>query len=171
MKKKARNRILVALAGLLLLAGLAAAAMELFTGIKALHIAARFVRAALAGEPLKVYGDGQQSRCFCHVADVVRALRLLIPCEKAYGVVCNIGSQTIITIEDLAKRTIARLGSSSQIERIPYEAAYGKGFEDMRRRRPDISRIGELTGWKPEKDLDAIIDDVAAYFRAHADAR
>ena len=131
----------------------------------------RFVRAALAGEPLKVYGDGQQSRCFCHVADVVRALRLLIPCEKAYGVVCNIGSQSIITIEDLAKRTIARLGSSSQIERIPYEEAYGKGFEDMRRRRPDISRIGELTGWKPEKDLDAIIDDVAAYFRAHADAR
>lgn len=130
----------------------------------------RFVKAALAGEPLKVYGDGQQSRCFCHVADVVRALKSLLHCQDSIGRICNIGSQELITIEDLAKLAIARLNSTSELERIPYEQAYGKGFEDMRRRRPDTSEINRLTGWAPEKTLCDIIDDTANYFRTHNDA-
>ena len=130
----------------------------------------RFVKAALAGEPLKVYGDGQQSRCFCHVYDVVRALKGLLHCQDSIGRICNIGSQELISIEDLAKLTISRLKSSSELERIPYEQAYGKGFEDMRRRRPDTSEINRLTGWAPEKTLCDIIDDTAQYFRNHSDA-
>ena len=130
----------------------------------------RFVKAALAGEPLKVYGDGQQSRCFCHVADVVRALQGLLHCKESIGRICNIGSQELISIEDLAKLTISHLNSSSELERIPYEQAYGKGFEDMRRRRPDTSEINKLTGWVPEKNLRDIIDDTANYFRANGGA-
>ena len=130
----------------------------------------RFVKAALNGESLRVYGDGQQSRCFCHVADVVKALKSLLHCKESYGKICNIGSQDLITIEDLAKKTIAQLNSQSQLERIPYEQAYGKGFEDMRRRRPDITEIYQLTGWKPEKNLEDIIEDTADYFRKNYNA-
>ena len=127
----------------------------------------RFVRAALAGEPLKVYGDGQQSRCFCHVADVVRALRLLIPCEKAYGVVCNIGSQHRITIRQLAETVIAQLHSTSKIEVVSYDEAYEAGFEDMLHRAPDCTKIGCICGWKAELPLDRIISDVAAQMRGN----
>ena len=125
----------------------------------------RFVKAALAGEPLKVYGDGQQSRCFCHVADVVRALKSLLHCQDSIGRICNIGSQELITIEDLAKLAIARLNSTSELERIPYEQAYAKGFEDMMRRRPDTTAIHSLTGWQAEKSLEEIIDDMVMVLR------
>ena len=125
----------------------------------------RFVAAALAGKPLQVYGDGGQSRCFCHVADVVRALLLLLDEPAAVGQVFNIGSQRLVTIQELAELVVARVGSSSAIEFIPYEKAYAKGFEDMRRRRPDTGKIRRLTGWRAEIELETIIDDVAASLR------
>ena len=125
----------------------------------------RFVAAALAGEALQVYGDGGQSRCFCHVADVVRALLLLLDEPAAVGQVFNIGSQRLVTIQELAELVVARVGSSSAIEFIPYEKAYAKGFEDMRRRRPDTGKIRRLTGWRAEIELETIIDDVAASLR------
>ncbi len=125
----------------------------------------RFVGRALRGEPLQVYGDGTQSRCFCHVLDVVRALRLLVDQPASYGQVYNIGCQRSISIEALAKLVIERTGSSSQIERIPYDIAYDKGFEDMPRRMPDITAVTQLTGWRPERSLETIIDDVARSLR------
>ena len=130
----------------------------------------RFVGAALKNAPLQVYGDGGQSRCFCHVADVVRALLLLIDEPRSYGEVYNIGSDESITIRALAERVIARTGSASSIELVPYDIAYAAGFEDMRRRRPATEKITSLTGWKPRKSLDEIIDDVAASLRASRNA-
>jgi len=121
----------------------------------------RFVTAALKNAPLTVYGDGQQSRCFCHVADVVRALRLLIDCNDSVGGIYNIGSQELISMEMLARRIIERTGSRSAIEFVPYEQAYGQNFDDMRRRCPNTAAIRALTGWRPQKDLNAIIDDVS----------
>ena len=122
----------------------------------------RFALAAVNGETVKVYGDGEQSRCFCHVKDVVRALLLLIGNEKAIGNIYNIGSQELVSISELAQRVIARSGSSSTIEYIPYEKAYAKGFEDMRRRRPNTTALHKLTGWQVEHTLDDILDDVVA---------
>ena len=126
----------------------------------------RFVSKALKNEPLLVYGSGDQSRCFCHVADTVRALKSLISCERATGGVFNIGNTGNITIRGLAELVIARLGSASVIESIPYEKAYEKGFEDMLHRKPDINAVGKLIGWKPEKSLEQIIDDVAAFIKS-----
>ena len=121
----------------------------------------RFVRAALRNEDIPVYGDGGQSRCFCHVYDVLRALVALIDDERSYGQVYNIGSQRLVTIRELAELVIERTGSSSNIKVIPYEKAYAKGFEDMRRRMPDTDKIRALNNWQPEKSLEDIIDDVA----------
>ena len=121
----------------------------------------RFVRAALKNEDIPVYGDGGQSRCFCHVHDVIRALVALIDDERTYGQVYNIGSQRLVTIRELAELVIKRTGSSSGIKVIPYEQAYAKGFEDMRRRMPDTGKINALNGWQVEKTLEEIIDDVA----------
>ena len=129
----------------------------------------RFVGAALAGKPLQVYGDGGQTRCFCHVADVVEALLLLLERRETYGQVYNIGSTESISIMELAKRVIRNTKSSSAIETVPYDIAYAAGFEDMRRRRPDTSKIAALTGWKPRHDLDDIIADVAADLRQNRD--
>lgn len=120
----------------------------------------RFVGRALRGEPLQVYGDGTQSRCFCHVADVVRALLLLLGRTESSGRIYNIGSQRLITIGELARLVIERTGSRSTVEFVPYEKAYEKGFEDMQRRMPDTSAIHALTGWKPERSLEDVIDDV-----------
>ena len=120
----------------------------------------RFVRAALNNEDIPVYGDGGQSRCFCHVHDVIRALVSLIDDERAFGEVYNIGSQRLVTIRELAELVISRTGSSSKISIIPYEKAYSKGFEDMRRRMPDTAKIHALNGWQVEKSLEEIIDDV-----------
>ena len=125
----------------------------------------RFVGAALDGKPLQVYGDGKQIRCFCHVADVVEALLLLLERKETYGQVYNIGSQESISIGDLAERVIKRTGSRSGIELVPYDVSYAVGFEDMRRRKPDTSKITELTGWLPRRSLDEIIDDVASEMR------
>ena len=128
----------------------------------------RFVSAALANEPIYVYGDGEQSRCFCHVADVVRALKMLLATPGSVGEVFNIGSQELVSIKQLAERVIAVTGSSSEIKYLSYDEAYAKGFEDMRRRFPNTEKINTLTGWKPEFCLDDIIRDVAEELRSRA---
>jgi UDP-glucose 4-epimerase len=130
----------------------------------------RFVRQALAGQSLTVYGDGQQSRCFTYVGDAVRAIVALADNPAAVGQVYNIGSTQEVTIEELARRTILLADSPSDLAFVPYDQAYEKGFEDMRRRVPDISRIGELVGWHPEVDLDGILRSVIGYMRSHGDA-
>ena len=121
----------------------------------------RFVRAALDGDGLAVHGDGRQTRCFCHVFDVIDALVDLMQCPAANGRVVNVGSNAEISIVDLARRVIELLDSKSVIRFVPYEQAYGEGFEDMLRRVPSLKRIGELIGWHPTRDLDTIIRDVA----------
>ena len=125
----------------------------------------RFVSAALKGEDLKVYGSGEQTRCFCHVADVVRALLLLADEERAVGEIFNIGSSHIITIRELAQEIIRELNSTSGIEMIPYEKAYTNGFEDMLHRAPDCAKIKELCAWQAEIPLKQIIHDVADSMR------
>jgi UDP-glucose 4-epimerase len=124
-----------------------------------------FVRQALSGRPITVYGDGTQSRCFCHVRDVVTALADLMLAEEAYGQVFNVGSTDEITIADLAQTVRGAAGSSSEITLVPYEEAYEEGFEDMARRVPDISRIGGLLGWAPTRTLEQILIDVIEYER------
>jgi UDP-glucose 4-epimerase len=124
-----------------------------------------FVQRALRQEPIEVYGDGKQSRCFCDVRDTVEALIRLFPLEEAIGEVINIGNTQEITIEDLAKLVKARTGSSSPIHYIPYDQAYEPGFEDMMRRVPSIDKLHLLTGFRPLTSLDEIIDRVAAYYR------
>jgi UDP-glucose 4-epimerase len=123
----------------------------------------RLVEQALAGEPLTVYGDGTQQRCFCHVADVVRALYGLMTREGIAGGVFNVGSTDEISIHDLARKVIEVTGSASAVELIPYDEAYSEGFEDMYRRIPDITKVGALLGWAPERTLEQIIRDVAAH--------
>ena len=125
----------------------------------------RFVGSALKNQPLRIYGDGGQSRCFCHVADVVRALLLLLKDDRSIGEVFNIGSSRLVTIRELAELVISRLHSSSELIHVPYDQAYAKGFEDMRRRKPSTDKIRALTGWRPEFSLERIIDDVAAEMR------
>jgi UDP-glucose 4-epimerase len=125
----------------------------------------RFVGAALAGEPLTVYGTGTQSRCFCHVQDVVRAIIALAEKPAAAGQVYNIGASEPISILDLAKRVIELTQSTSEITFVPYKAVYPEGFEDMQRRQPDISRLHSLTGWVPKRGLDDIITDIADWLK------
>ncbi len=127
-----------------------------------------FVRQALAGEPMTVHGDGEQRRCFCHVKDVVRAMADLMAAEAAVGEVFNIGSTEEVTILELALRVRAACGSDSELLRVPYEEAYEEGFEDMRRRIPDISKVGALIDWQPTRTLDEILDDVIESQRAPA---
>ena len=123
----------------------------------------RFVSAALKNESLSVYVSGGQIRCFCHVDDAVRALLLVMDSDKAVGEVFNVGNNQQITIMELAKKVIELTGSSSTIEKIAYEKAYPEGFEDMQRRVPDISKIKQVLGWKPEINLDQIIKDISAF--------
>jgi UDP-glucose 4-epimerase len=120
----------------------------------------RFVRQALAGEKLTIFGDGTQSRCFCHVHDTVNALIRLLESENAVGEVFNVGSQNEISIRALADLVIEMTGSSSGVCFVPYSEAYEPGFEDMERRLPDISRIRGVTGWEPTRSLQDIISDV-----------
>jgi len=122
----------------------------------------RFVSAALAGEPIEVYGSGDQSRCFCHVADAVAGLLSVIDSESTVGDVFNIGNNHEISIRGLAELVISRLNSQSEVVSKSYEDAYGAGFEDMQRRIPDISKIKAATGWAPTRSLETIIDDIAA---------
>ena len=124
----------------------------------------RFVSAALKNQPLQVYGDGDQIRCFCHVDDAVRALLLVMDSDKAVGNVFNIGNNQQISIIELAKKIIEITGSKSEIVKVPYSEAYPEGFEDMQRRVPDISKIKSVLGWTPQIGLDQIIKDIAAFY-------
>lgn len=126
----------------------------------------RFVRQALRGEPLTVFGDGTQRRCFCHVNDTVAALVALLDHPGAVGDVFNVGARNETTIEDLARLVIDMTGSTSTIVRVPYDVAYEEGFEDMERRVPDVSKIQELTGWQPARSLADILDDTIGFERS-----
>ena len=123
----------------------------------------RFVQQALAGEALTVYGDGQQSRCFCDVDDAVRGIVGLLDEPTAVGQVFNIGSTEETTILELAERVIALAGSDSEISLVSYEDAYGDGFEDMRRRVPDTSKINAAIGWQQQTSLDETLQRVIQY--------
>ena len=120
----------------------------------------RFIEAAVKNEPLTIYGDGTQTRCFAHIADVIDAVMAVAFSTATVGRVVNIGNNFEISMNDLAAMIIAQTGSSSEIVHLPYEVAYGAGFEDMARRVPNISLIKELTGWAPTRDLTQIIADV-----------
>lgn len=126
----------------------------------------RFVRQALAGEDVTVYGDGGQRRCFCHVLDTVEALVGLLDHPNAVGGVFNVGAANEVTINGLAELVIEMSGSSSRIVRIPYDEAYEEGFEDMQRRVPDTTRIYDLIGWEAKRSLEDVIRDVLAHERA-----
>ena len=130
-----------------------------------------FVRAALAREPLTVFGDGTQSRCFCHVNDTVGALARLIEHPQAVGQIFNVGSAEEITIGDLAALVKTMTGSASPIQYIPYNEAYEEGFEDMHRRVPDISRIRNLLNFQPSHDIREIVQGVIDYFDAQVEER
>lgn len=121
----------------------------------------RFVEAALEGKPLKVFGEGTQSRCFCDVRDVVGVLPELLASGNCFGRVFNVGSDHPITINELAKAVIQTLGSKSTIEHVPYSEAYPAGFEDLRRRRPDLTRLRDAVGFEARVKLDTTIRDLA----------
>jgi UDP-glucose 4-epimerase len=122
----------------------------------------RFVQSALKNEPITIYGDGTQSRVFCHVADAVRAILTIAQSDSTIGGVYNIGGVGETTIKQLAEKIIERTKSNSTITYTPYDQAYSAGYEDMQRRVPDITKIKNAIGWSPENTLDSIIDDVAA---------
>jgi len=122
----------------------------------------RFVQSALTGEPITIYGDGNQTRCFAHVYDVVDAVLAIAFSDKTIGKVVNIGNNFEISINNLAKQIISAIGSGSKIVYVPYTEAYGYGFEDMDRRVPNIDLIHELVGWVPQRDLSTIITDISA---------
>jgi UDP-glucose 4-epimerase len=124
------------------------------------------VRQAVKNEPLTVFGDGDQLRCFCHVTDVIDALLRLMGDDASIGEVFNVGSQEQISIHDLAKRIIETAGSSSEIVLIPYADAYEEGFEDMRRGAPSTDKLNALTGWTPTRKLDDILNETVAEARA-----
>jgi UDP-glucose 4-epimerase len=126
----------------------------------------RFVRSALRNEPIDVHGDGTQSRCFGHVADVVQGLTKLIESPACFGTVVNLGNNEEVSINQLAKRAIDLTGSSSEIRFVPYDEVYGPGFEDMQRRVPNLEKARRMIGYQPTRTLDDIIHDVAAELRS-----
>ncbi|HUT93500.1 MAG TPA: NAD-dependent epimerase/dehydratase family protein [Thermoguttaceae bacterium] len=131
----------------------------------------RFVRQALLGEPLTVYGDGRQSRCFCHVDDVVWALLRLFRTPESRGGIFNIGSDREVTIDELAEMIRSATGSRSEIRHVPYAEAFGSdAFEDMIRRVPDLAKIGRLIGYEPKRSLEATLGDVIRYVGARIKA-
>jgi UDP-glucose 4-epimerase len=119
----------------------------------------RFVRSALSNEPITIYGDGTQTRCFAHVYDVIEAVLSVAFSDKTTGKVMNIGNNFEISIQNLALKVIEHTNSKSEVVYIPYDQAYGDGFEDMERRVPNLDLINDLTGWKPTRNLEAIIGD------------
>jgi len=126
-----------------------------------------FVRQALAGQPISVFGTGEQTRCFCHVSDVVRALHELATSDEAVGEVFNVGAEQEVSIRQLAERVREIVGSASAIRTVSYDDAYEQGFEDMLRRVPDVSKVKGSIGWAPTRTLDDILRDVIAYERSH----
>jgi len=121
----------------------------------------RFVKAALTNQPITIYGDGNQTRCFAHVYDVIDAVLLIAFATHTIGKVINIGNDFEISINSLAKRIINETGSKSEIVYVPYGEAYGDGFEDMERRVPNIDLINQLVGWKPKRNLSTMIADIS----------
>ncbi len=124
-----------------------------------------FIKQAITGRPITIHGTGQQSRCFAHVSDVIRALVGLMDHPGAVGDVFNIGSSEEVTIRALADRVKVLAESDSEIVTVPYEEAYGEGFEDMPRRVPDIGKVERLIGYRPTKSLDEILQSVIEFFR------
>ena len=127
-----------------------------------------FVQRAFAGEPLEIHGDGEQTRCFCHVSDTIAALSGLMD-RGLSGQIYNVGSEERISINGLARRVLDLTGSSSELEYVPYGDVYGIGIEDMLHRIPSIAKIGETIGWKPERTLDDILADVIAFERSRSE--
>ena len=125
----------------------------------------RFVESALAGRPLEIYGDGTQTRCFCHVQDSIRALKMLMDAEDLSGEIFNVGSANRISILALAKRIVELTGSNSDFTFVPYERVYGAGIEDMLHRIPSIERIRTTIDWEPTRDLDEILGDVIRHMQ------
>jgi UDP-glucose 4-epimerase len=125
----------------------------------------RFIQAALRGEPLRVFGDGRQSRCFCYVGDTVEALVRLQGCAAARGEIFNVGNPEEISIGQLAEKVIERLHSPSKIEYVPYEKAYGPGFQDMLRRKPVIEKLVRSVGFRPGTPLEEIVERTVAYWK------
>jgi UDP-glucose 4-epimerase len=128
----------------------------------------RFVASAIKGEPITVYGDGSQTRVFCHVSDAVDGILRIFFDDRALGEAFNIGGEEEVTIGELAKRVIAVTGSNSKIVFVPYTEAYPPGFEETMRRVPDTTKLRSYTGWKPQFSLDAIIKDIENYLRANS---
>jgi UDP-glucose 4-epimerase len=127
-----------------------------------------FARQAVSGQPITVFGTGEQQRCFCHVVDVVRGVVDLMSRDDVYGEVFNIGSTEEVSMLELAERVRRATGSDSEIVKIPYDEAYGEGFEDMPRRVPDTTKIAAAIGWQPTASLDEILEDVIAHERSSA---
>jgi UDP-glucose 4-epimerase len=123
----------------------------------------RFVSSALRHEQISVFGDGDQTRCFCHISDTVQAMLLVMDSERSIGNVFNVGNDQQISMMDLAKMVINTTESNSVIVKLPYSEAYSDGFEDMQRRVPDIAKIRTVLGWSPKIGLDRIIRDVADF--------
>lgn len=130
----------------------------------------RFVHSAVRNEPITVFGDGTQQRCFGHVLDVVEGLSKLLESPQCFGQVINLGNDEEVSILGLAERAIELTGSKSEIRYIPYEEAYGDGFEDMRRRVPGLDKAKRLIGYQPTRSLSDIINDVANEFRKESAA-
>jgi nucleoside-diphosphate-sugar epimerase len=131
-------------------------------------VVARFVQAAVAGAPLEIHGDGNQTRTFCHVEDTIRALHGLMESPATTGEIYNVGSSNWITIADLARRVLELTGSRSELVYVPYNKVYGTGIDDMLHRLPSIEKIGAAIGWQPDRSLDEILADVIAYARGEA---
>jgi UDP-glucose 4-epimerase len=125
----------------------------------------RFVERALAAQPLEIHGDGQQTRCFCHVQDTIRALLALMARTDVNGEIFNVGATEPISISDLATKVRELIGSDSDVTFVPYEDAYGMGIEDMLHRIPSIAKIKAVVGWEPRLGLERILGDVVEYQR------
>ena len=134
------------------------------------NVIPRFVSAAVAGRPLEIHGDGTQTRCFCHVADVVRALSGVMATPATSGRIFNVGSTDRIRIADLARRIIELTSSTSETVFVPYDQVYGQGIDEMFHRAPAIGRIHEAIGWEPRLGLERIVADVVADVRPAAES-
>jgi UDP-glucose 4-epimerase len=127
----------------------------------------RFVRWALVGEPIEIHGDGNQTRCFCHVADTIHALKGLMDARDHSGEIYNVGSQNRISVLELANEVRSLTGSSSELRFVPYDEVYGQGIEDMVHRIPSIEKVRAAIGWQPERGLDDILRDVVEFVRTN----